>query len=476
MPRVPLFGQSAEDADNTWANTSRLVNLYREPAGDGEWMLKGVLGQTLLTSLPDVFTRAAEVIDGRLYVVHGGALWRVSADGTYLRLGTVQDSAETGISGNNGSVTVAAGGEFYLWNGGAVQNVGGGAFTEVGDVAFLGQRTIAIERGGRKVMWSAPADPLSFDALDFASTESRDDTNLRALVVAGLLWIFKTDSIERWADTSTGPQYVPGSTIEIGLKSWRLATTFPDGAFFIGNDNRAYIAGAQGLQPVSNVAVETAIVQGVPANLFHYKDEGHDFLVLTFQDRPAWVYDFATREWHERSGGAGGAWRMTAGVYAYGKAMIADANGNIWQLERTNYDGNTPIIKTATSRTVDFGGERRRIAEIRFRARVGRTARNGQQLPQVLGDGDDEAIVADDGAIELSTAQDIPDHVVELSWSHDNGHNWSKPRAMPLGDVGEFQTQLIQRALGQFRQVTFRLSWAGPFEATVSAAADVRLA
>jgi hypothetical protein len=78
--KVEFVGHSSRDSDNLAANTSRLINCYREVSGGrSAYVLKSCLGLTLFCDLPGVFVRALEVIDGVLYAVAGGKLYSIAA-------------------------------------------------------------------------------------------------------------------------------------------------------------------------------------------------------------------------------------------------------------------------------------------------------------------------------------------------------------------------------------------------------------
>lgn len=89
MPLIEFVGQSSRDSDSIVSDPSRLVNIYREKAGNGVPWLKSVLAMMPHSDLPGVFVTAMGVVDGRLFAVCGGVLFEVTADGSYNRLGDV---------------------------------------------------------------------------------------------------------------------------------------------------------------------------------------------------------------------------------------------------------------------------------------------------------------------------------------------------------------------------------------------------
>lgn len=434
--KVDFLASSSKDPDATWASSSRLINWYREPVGD-KIVLKSVLGTQALATLPGVFCRAMAVIEGLFYIVHGGGLWRVASTGDATLLGAIDDSEQTSISGNNGKVTIVANGKYYVWDGETLSQPEAGAFSDFGSVSFIGQLTVLTERNGRRVQWSAVADPSTLDGLDFATTESRDDDNLRSLPIAGGLWIFKQQSIERWYQEGTEIRALPGGTIDKGLKAFNLLTPLPDGCFFIGTDNKAYLVRGGQLERASTVPVETSISKENPARVFFYEDEGHEFCVITYPNRPAWVWDIATGEWHERAEGDNlGPWTAAAAVGALGAFYICDNLGNVLLLTRNNMDATGPLVRRAVSAT--FGsGERFKVNSLQINGRVGSPA------------------------------------TVVLRMSRDKGETWGQPRYKSLGAVGEYRTRPIFRGLGQFFDATIELTISDPVDVGLDSAAFV---
>ncbi|MDZ7824697.1 MAG: hypothetical protein U5K75_12145 [Ahrensia sp.] len=440
---VEFVGQSSRDSDNGWANTSRLINCYRERSGDGQSVIKSVLGLVPVSSIPSTFCRAMATINGVLYIAQGGKLYSLASNGMVSSLGVIKDSPYTSISGNNGKITIVADNDYYVLNNLVLSTPATGAFSEFGSVTFYKQLTVLTEANGRRIQWSAVANPLSLNGLDFASAESRDDKIIRALPIAGSLWVFKETSIERWAVNSSGDlQSIVGSEVGNGLKSFRLITEFPNGAAFVGDDNKVRIA--PGMQVVSTPAVETSIVQDKPDSVFYYQDEGHEFIVLTFSDRPAWVFDLFSGEWHERATGKDGPWAIKASSNAYGNFYACGDDGELQYFARTNADASIPLIRTAIGRTIENEGSDFKVINFQIRANVGRST-----------------------SVEP---------FIDLLVSKDRGKTWVDPRPRSAGKVGQYKTRIKWLALGRFKQFTPQISWADPVDINIGSVAFMETA
>lgn len=443
---IEFVGQSNRDDDNIQADPSRLINCYRERHGE-KFIIKSVLGTERLTTLPGVFMRAMREIGGEIYAVHGGALHRVNSKGDQINLGQVEDSELTDVEGNNGAITVSAGGEYYVYNAATgLLQPSTGAFEGASSVSILGQRTIITEPMGRRFGWSNPADPTTFNGLNFATAETEDDAIIRGAAINGQYWIFGERSVERWYLSGSGDpaQFllpISGAVDEVGLKSYNLFTKVRNGAFYVGEDNIVRLVSGGQSTPRSTRAVETTIQKSTAAGCFYFEDEGHKFCALTFTDRPAWIYDISMNEWHERAEGSEfGPWSAVSSAIAFGDSFVGNNLGQVNRLTRNNKDVSDPLLRRAVSRNAEVLGEDFVVSRVQMRPRVGRSnlGREAQ---------------------------------VQVRISKDRGETWGRIRTRSLGDQGQYRTRTLLKALGLFKSMTMEFTISDPaeipFESTV---------
>lgn len=471
--RFEFFGQSAQDSDNEWANTARLLNCYRESVGDGEVVLKPVPGVEVFRPFGDGFCRALASVQGLLFNAQNGFLQGIDADGSRPILEEIPDSPITTISGNNQYVTVVAAGRYFvlpLDGGGPISEPETGAFDNFADVTFFGQLTVLIE-DGRRVQWSGVADPLTLDGLAFATTEGRDDKNLRVLPIGPTLWIFKETCIERWQQNGANIEPIVGGLIEPGLLSRNLLVETPNGCFFVGSDNKAYIAQG-GLRPISTIAVETSIANENPLSCVYYQDEGHEVCVISFEDRPSWCFDISTGEWHERPD-----FFVKSSAQAFGKFFVNRDGAGVFEVGNGHNDFSGQMTCRAIGRTIDNGGARFTVSRFQVRARVGRISRSEDLPLSAAVQANDGALQGAAGAVEATHAipeRDVAKIALRVSRATGTAFGPYKPRS--LGNIGEYDQQLVWRALGRMKQFTPELSWSEGADVTVSAKAMVELA
>lgn len=439
--QIEFVGQSARDSDSLNANTSRLVNVYREPivaGGRSQYLLKSVPGLASFAALPGVFVRAMDTVNRKLYAVSAGGLYEISATGVYTLLGAVNDDVDTTIAGNNADVTIVANGQYYRWNGSAINQPTTGAFSSFGGHDYIGNYTVLTEKNGRRFQWSGIADANSLPGLNFSTADGRDDNLIRPFAVNGVLYLFAETSHEVWYLTGQAGanafERQAGGVVDLGLKAFGLITRIPGAAFFVGDDGRAHILSGSP-QPVSTPPVETAIKYGSPRACFSYEDEGHTFCVITFRDRAAWVYDVAAGEWHERAEGVEiDPWTATASAKFGGQWYAGRDDGKVLRFTRNDSDAGSVLVREATSRTLYQDGQRTTLQELELFPRQGFSA--GQ---------------------------------ITLEISRDSGATWTAPKARDIGPIGNYAGRIIWRSLGQARQITARIRWTDPNDITMLA-------
>lgn len=458
MTQVEFVGQSVRDADSVASNSGRLINFYREQVGAGgraQFVLKSVPALEQVGDIDQVFARAIERVREQVFAVVGGNLYELAESGSVAQLGTVGDSVDTTIAGISTPTQtrfgIAANGDYYLWDGVSLTTPATGAFDDIGSVTSGRQFIVVTEKGGSRFQWSGAGFPDQFDALDFATAEGRDDEIIRAQFINGNLWLFGARSIEAWQVTGLSGanafQRVPGQTLGVGLESFGLLCSFDSGAMFVGNDGSAYLTTGADVTKISTPPVHVAFEAGTATGCTYYEHEGHKFGVILFSDRPAWVYDMTTREWHERASGVfHEPWGIKFMVRASSGFMAIDDLGTFYSVEKLTTASTELIRRTAVSLTLAFDGTRQRIVELEIKGRSG--------FQETL-----------DSPVE-----------VRISMSRDNGVTWSEEKRRSMGAIGQYEARQVLRSLGIFRQATMRLDVTDAANLPIDATCRVRIA
>lgn len=443
---VEFVGAGARDASSIASNPSRLFNLWGEKieaGGRAKRLLRSALGMQSYSSADAVFAGDMFDLDGTLYAIVGGGLYNVTT-GALLGAVTFGDSS---LSRNYDKLTIASGGNYYVWDGTLAQPATG-PFTSIGSVDFLAGRTIYTEKDGNKIGWTGigltdltGGSPDA--ALNVASAESRSDNIIRGIVVGGSYYVLGERSTEVWAATGNGGAdafaLLPGMAQDIGLKAFGLVTRIGGALFLVGDDDIVYIASGTTFQPVSIAPVATAIKEGQPKTCIYWEDRGQKFAAITFADRPAWVYTFTTGEWWERGEGVDyRAWRARSSVKFGNDWIVGADDGGFYKLTGLQDDGAV-LLREATSLPVYNDGQFFTVAEF-----------------------------------EAFASQGYVDASLMLEVAKDGRFGLSK--SVTLSSVGNMSGRALFRALGRGREFVFRLGVTDPVAIDLWSAARVRVA
>lgn len=472
--RLVLAAKSARDSTDLGSTSERLINLYPVPNAEGgraQFKLRAVPGAEDFTSLPFGFSRAWGVVEGVLYIVQGGALWKVSETGITTNVAAVSDDVETTISGNRDNVIVSAAGSYNVWDGAALTQPGSGRIASISSAAFLDQFTLMAQRGGREIEWTEVGVPGNRNALYFRTAEARDDRVMRIIDNGGYLYALKETNTEVWGSTARGGagafSRVQGPVIETGLLGFNLVTRTPVGLFIVGHDRTAKLISGQVAQPLSTPPIDQALRDGDPTHCFYYEDRGQRFAVIRFSDRPAWVCDLSLGMWHERSLGVDhDAWDVIGAEFAYGRWHLIGRTGRIFRLGEKPIDASGPMRRTAVSREVYFGGPRRRIDLLELLGNFGASGLT-EVAPNWLTDEYGDPILSEDGSPILLPDTQETEMIARpariwIRLSGDGGATFGRARIKDIPN--RYDATCRWRALGMFRRMVVEINMTDPVD------------
>ncbi len=406
--------------------TERLVNMYPEasPGARLPVTLRSVPGLSQTGQFAAGRTWAMESTADGIYASVGGnlVLWNGS---TFTTLGVLPNKATT-MAWNGSQLAIASGGTYYVWDGTSLTAPTGGVFEDVGSVDYVDGYIIRTELAGDdRFDLSALNDATTIDPLDFASAEARPDLLKRVLVFGGLIWLMGARTVEPWQNvgaTDFPLTRMSTTVLEKGLRDTFESAKLDNTIFWNSDEGRAYRQSDFRPEKISTHAVDATLEGNSDACVFTYQWQGHDFYVIRFQDRAAWVFDAATMSWHERASGVDyGAWEVTATCHHDGKWYAGTKDGYLCTF--TGYqDRGSEVMREATARNVSQGGDRFAVDTVDVRCDAGA------------------------GGTVMS------------SYSSDGGRTFSMERTRVLGAVGSYGTRTQWRALGQHREFAFRLA------------------
>lgn len=438
-------------------SAQRLINLFPEVQPETAKSRLPLLPAPGLRAFADVGVgpvRGVHVMGADLYVVAGGSVFRVTTAGTVTTLGAIPGSGPVSLDSNGDDlcIVVPATGAGYVVNRAA------GTVTAITDPDFLPASGVTVIDGyfvfgkldSTEFFLSAINDPLSYNALDFASAEGAPDNIVAPVRVGRDLWLFGDRTTEVWSNTGATDfpfLRVSGGFVSRGTAARFSVATRLGAVTWLGDDRVVYTA--NGITPtrISTHAIEQAIggyTRVDDAVAWIYEQEGHAFYVLSFPDAgDTWVYDFASGLWHERESEGEGLWRAWLGVPFAGAVIAGDAaTGSLWRVDPTYaYEGTAQIIRVATG--TSYHAEGKKVAFTRLAAEF-------------------------ETGVGLVTGQGSNPQAW-LAWSSDGGRTWSNDAAVSLGRMGEYRARVEWRRLGMARDRVFRLQWSDPVYTTLIA-------
>lgn len=316
---------------------------------------------------------------------------------------------------------------------------------------------------GTNQFYVSNVNELEVDPLSFASAEGDPDniisiiSNRRDIILGG------ERSIELWINSGDADfpfTRASGGFIEKGISAKYSLAKADNMFFWLGRDaaGQGVVYAGQGLNPerISTHAIEQAIAgyaDMTTAVAYTYQEKGHTFYVLNF-DEATWVFDLASKLWHERAYLLdGNLIRHRAQYHAFipefGIHMLGDyENGKVYQYNDEYYFDDTAPIK-----------------RLRTSPHVSQDEKNifGSKFQLVI-----ESGVGLDGTTQGTDPQ------VMLQLSKDGGHSWENERWVSMGKIGQRVCRAIWRRLGVFRDLVVRVAITDPVK-VVMISADIEI-
>lgn len=426
MPSLPLAGPSGQLRGG--AEVRRVVGWMpvatesQSAKGGLQYYLKQAAGLTLLCNLGGPI-RGLCAANGALYASANGQLKRVSSAWAGTSLGMVAD-APASMAANQTQISCVAGNNNYVldFTSGTVkevaQNWQGSTLVDVLDgYGIYGQPD------SRQFYISNHEDFTVLNPLYFASAESSDGNLIGHIVRHRELLAMKAKTTEVWYDDPSATDFPlsrnSGANIEAGLSAPRSLAKIGGVAYWLGRDGsgEGIVFSMAGYAParVSNHALEEALAaldDLSQATAFTYHQEGLTFYVLNVPGlQTTWCYEVSSGMWHELAELVNGQyqpWRATCHAYAYGKHIVGDASGNLYELDPavTNNAGD-PLVRDFISPHDALPTlKKQRFSSLQLDAKTGQGKADGSQ------------------------------GLVMLRYSNDGGESWSNWRHLTLGNVG----------------------------------------
>jgi Phage stabilisation protein len=341
------------------------INLYPEEneskAGD-VGAFYGTPGLVLRSSMTPGEGRALKSWDGSiLYAVVGANVYGISPSWNATLIGQLTSSNGTvsTVANNQAQIVFAHSGGWHYTTGSTLTFIPAGPANSI--VTYMDGYVLFTD-GRDQFGITALNDVTSIDPLDVATAEAWPDDLISLYADQRETWMFGSETTEIWADTGAALfpfERIPGGVLSTGCAA-KFSPAYQDGSiFWLARDRTgdATVVRTIGYQidRVSTHAIEHAFESYSTiedAIGFAYQTEGHSFYGLTFPTADVtWVYDAATKLWHQRcwQDSNGVLHRHRIGAYAFfnGNHVILDhSNGNLYTFDlNTTTDNGTPIYR-----------------------------------------------------------------------------------------------------------------------------------
>ena len=315
--------------------------------------------------------------------------------------------------------------------------------------------------------WAASnlLSPITY-SLSYASKFTGPDNLVSLVCDHGQVYLLGEKTSEVWADVGTFPfafQRIPGSSSEHGISAPFSVARVGNSFAYLAKNNRgqAEIVMMNGYFPqrISTHAVENTLLDQYisDAIAYTYQLEGHETYVISFPSLDlTWAYDIATQMWHKwlwvDSNNVYHRHRSNCSAFFQGIVLVGDwQNGQIYQLDSTNYTDNGDIIRRlrrAPHLVSDLQRQYFDEFQIQFQPGIGLTGITTPVNSEVVG--------ADPQAM--------------LRWSNDGGSTWSNEHWATIGKIGKYQNRIIWRRLGWSRDRIFEVVVTDPIKAVIVSA------
>lgn len=318
--------------------------------GGAQTYLKQCPGLVLVANIGTEI-RGLKAARGRLFAVNEDRLMEIHDDYTTTASGFVAGGVVE-MDDNETQLCIVATPRGYALD------LTSGVFTSIlshwpdsNTVSVLDGYGILTPPDTNKFYLTTSNDFTTLDPLDFASAETSPGDIMGQLVKHRQLLILKERSGEVWYD-SGGVDFAftreESAVIEVGCAARRSLRKIGGVAYWVGRDENgsAVVFGMAGYEPqrISSDALEELLGGVSDDNLAQawawvYHQEGQSRYVLNVPSiNTTWVYNASAGIWHERgewNGTNWNKWRANYHAYAFGKHIVADNDGNIYEMSTT---------------------------------------------------------------------------------------------------------------------------------------------
>lgn len=447
MPRVP-FAINSYQHDSLPLSAQQVVNWYAETQPVDAKTRIALLPHPRLKAFGTVGTgpiRGSITMAGVLYIVSGSKLYSVDASGVETEKGSIGVTS-TGLitAKHNGTqLVIVNDNDGYVYDRllDTVVKITDPAFQATSAVGYLDGYHIFTVLNTDQWFISALRDPTSYDGLDFATAEGEPDALVNIAVNSRQLYLCGTRTIEVWYNSGNEFPFdrLSGAYIPKGLGAKNSIVNMDNTLFWLADDKKVYRLDGFTPTRISTHAIEQRIAKTSTfgdAEGGTFTKNGHDFYTLSFPNEVTFVYDAATRLWHNRKSYGRDDFKGCCIIEAYGNVVVAQRDGDeLYTLSDSAFlDDGDPMVCLAVSSPFYAAGERAEMGEFEaiFETGVGTTTGQGSD-PKAM-----------------------------MRYSDDGGKTWSSRIERSIGEIGDYEKTVTWNRLGDFNTRVVEVSVSDP--------------
>lgn len=432
-------------------NSARLVNMFpvlvpEKEKGKKNYMLMHTPGLAAFATNSGSTGRGILEINGTMYAVLDSNFYSVATDGTLSNLGTLNTSTgyvQMAHSADEIAIIDGTNGYSYRISTTTFSTVTDADFPDTcTSLTFIDGYFIVNVPGGDSFQISAINDFKTWSALNVASAEGNADDLVACYAVNRQLWLFGNKSTEIWFNSGADFPFerIEGAYAEFGCAAKYSIAKAQTGLVWLAKNASGglEVVKADELQPIS-VTTESIAYQlskytiVSDAEAFIYKDEGHEFYVITFPtENKTWVYDISQGLWHERSStisAVASRWLIRNYAYFNNKHYgVIFNSGKIYEIDMDTYtEAGTAITRTVQSFPLYQQNHRISIYEL----------------------------ILD---VEKNTGAVAGTETISLEVSRDGGYNYDSALTIAASRNANYTDRVIWRSLGIARDWVLRFT------------------
>ena len=379
----PLPDGSYSDETRPWSQqdvVNYLPTKAELPGARSGTKYVPVPGMTVFAKIGYGPYRGMRDVEGKLFVVAGNKLFRITTTGIAIPIGTIPGTARVSMTHNQvdggNQLLIGTRDNSYLYD--STTDTLAATGIPLQSVDFLNQRFLGIDSQRRFWRYSDLADGSSdaWNTLNNESAESSPDRIVGGVVAAGYWWVFGERTIEVFANAPSGnTTFSRLVVIEKGCANAETIKRLNDTIIFLGSDFILYRMEGYNAIPISTKAQTEAFRQCDPAKAlaYTYEDNGYLIYYLTFQDGQTWGYDVTNQRWHRRQSFGLNRWRINTLCKWNGDWYAGDySNDTLYKLKwRYAYEAGDIFPRSIRSGVMHNGGNRMRVHGLKLLANTG---------------------------------------------------------------------------------------------------------